>query len=502
MKFFHISIIIIIAIVIGIIFDAQTAFGGGWYPCCIEFNLDKTEYNPGDTVIITVRADQEYENSNENVRVKISDVTFGPDYANVVYQEQKTIEDGKAIFEYKTPQSSDKYRYLLTMESPTGVQSKMFFTKKDASKIILSDVRLLTPKVKQGEAIQLEARIVDGVGNPIHYLRVSTNSQVPQQNCDDQLSGVGRDLSPLFSIQPKYWSAGIINGTIPVINTAKPGTYDLDIYASGDIDGFSSAQATIQFEITEGVHKDPPYTVFAPIKYDFGPGFMTEKAINFTAKTAYNGCGPLLPNVPIKAEIKRYNLQKGQWMETLATKQVVSDENGIYNVSFDPIGLRAGYYSVLLTSNYQGVEQTVGFQTPNNIKNFTISEEGKEFIVTVDGWYFIPLDIVFDKENKKLSLDLDTSDPFRRVAFTVPNELLDGKFTVLVNGQERDANAQKYEGYTSFSPWPGEDNHTTIEIIGTSAVPEFPVTGIILVASMVTILMITRTKWNQINLKW
>lgn len=484
------AIITIIAVMGGLVLDTQTVFGGGWYPCCIDFKLDKTEYSPGETVFIRVIGDQDFEHSTGIVSIKISEVTFGPDYANVVYQEQKTLEDGKAVFEYKTLQSSDRYRYLLTVESPTGIQSKMFFTKNDASKIVLSDVKLLTPTVKQGDAIKLEAKIVDGVGKPIHYLRVYSDSMVPQENCHDQLSGVGRDASPLYSVQPKYWSEGIINSTIPVINTAKPGTYDLRISATGDMEGFLPQETTIQYEIIRGMPKGPPYTVFVPIQYDFGPGFMTEKPINFTAKTAYNGCGYIIPNVPIRAEIKRYDLQKGQWMETLQTKDVTSDENGIYNVSFDPIGLKAGYYSVLLTSHYQGVEQTVGFETPHNIKNFTISEEGKDFTITVDGWYFIPLDVTFDKENKKLTLELDTSDPFRRVDFRIPSELLDGEFkTVFVNGQERDASAQKYEGYTWFAPWPGEDDHTVIEVVGTSAIPEFPFALLALIVAIIPIML-------------
>ncbi|HSD04373.1 MAG TPA: hypothetical protein VLB45_01295, partial [Nitrosopumilaceae archaeon] len=475
MKFFHILIIVTIAILIGIVFDAQTALGGGWYPCCIEFKLDKTEYNTGDTVIITVRADQQYENSNENVIVKISDVTFGPDYANVIHQEEKTLEDGKAMFEYKTPQSPDRYRYLLTLESPAGVQSKLFFTKKDASKFVISDIKVLNPVLKQGEPVKFEAKVVDGVGNPAHYARILVTGDIPHETCSTEISGYAGaylDLSPLYSLQPDYWSSGVVKGDVPITNTVMPGKYDLQVSVGGDIDGYVSSFEYFQIEIIPtDLPEDPPYTVFVPFQYDFGPGFMTEKPINITAKTAYNGCGSIIPNVPIKAEIKRYDLQNAQWMETLQTKEITSDENGVYHVSFEPIGLRAGYYNVLLTSTYQGVEQTIGVGTPNNIKNFTISEEGKDFTVTVDGWYFVPLDVTFDKENKKLTLELDTFDPFRRVDFKIPHELLDGEFrTVLVNGKERDASAQKYEGYTWFSPWPGEDDHTVIEVIGTSAI--------------------------------
>lgn len=496
MKTLHLSIIVISVSVIFILYPSQS-YGSGYYPCCIESNLDKTEYNPGDTAKITVTGTGNYDNSNGEITVKISDVTFGPDYTNVVYQTQKTLQNGKAELEYKTPQSSDRYRYLLTVESPAGVESKMFFTKKDASKIIISDVKLLAPKVKQGEQIKLEARIVDGVGNPIHYLRVSANSQVPTQNCPDQEAGVGGDMSPLYSIQPRYWSEGIINGTIPVSDTAKPGTYDLVIGIGSNIAGYSSTQTTTQFQIIETDHRDKPYALFGIFSPHFGSGFMTQSTINITGTTNYNQCGPALPHVSVKAEIKRYDMQKSTHIETLKTKETVSDENGIFHISFDPIGLRTGYYTIILTATYQGIHDTRGSEMPHNIKNFIISTEGKNFTVMVDSWYFIPLNATFDKENKKLTLDLNTSDSFRRVDFTIPSELLDGKFTVLVNGQERDGVIRNYDGYSSFSPWPSEDNHTTIEIIGTSAIPEFPLYQDVFVISIMSMILFYKIKFRK-----
>ncbi|MDE2590052.1 MAG: hypothetical protein KGL95_10360, partial [Patescibacteria group bacterium] len=170
------------------------------------------------------------------------------------------------------------------------------------------------------------------------------------------------------------------------------------------------------------------------------------------------------------------------------------DKNGTFTFSFSPVGLRAGYYEAVVYADYEGVKDNRGSPDMENVKNFTISELGKQFNVTVNGWYFIPLNVTFDRENKKLTLDLDSSDSFRHVDFTIPNELLDGNFTVFVNGQERDGSIQKHQGYTSFSPWPGQDNHTTIVIVGTTAIPEFPFAIPVLLIGTTSLIVIYKMK--------
>lgn len=476
-----------------------SAYASGGAPCCIGFHLDKTEYTPGDIVTISVMADQFYAHSNELVIIKISDVTFGPDHTQVVYKEQKSLQDGKVEFEYKSPQSSDRYRYLVTLESPLGTDSKMFFTKKDASKIIISDVKLLTPKVSQGDQLKLEARIVDGASNPLHYLRVSADSQVPQQSCPQKLAGVGASLSPLESIQPDYWSKGIISMTIPVINTATPGTYDLVLSAGGDIEGFSYSRTTVKYEILESSPKDPPYTIFAPFNFEFKPGFMTEQVIDFTSQTTYNGCGAPIPHVPIKAELKKYDIQSSQYIETIATENLVSDDNGYYHAHFEPIGVQAGYFSFILTADYPGITHGQGIESPHNTKNFTITEEGKEFVVETDTWYSIPLNVDFSKQEKKLTLDVDTSDTYRRISLKVPTSLLDGDFVIFENGVQRtDIEVSKrIKGYSAFD-FKANAGKTKIEIVGTSAVPEFgSVAALILAASLISVIGIYGMRFRK-----
>jgi len=506
MRYFLVLAIIAVFSLSVIFSSSQDVFGGGWWPCCIDWSLEKTEYTPGETIKIPFTATDELENSTNPISVKISDVTDGPDYAKIIFEEQKTLENGKALFEYTLPKDPNRYGYIVSVDTPAQNNQKFIFTKKDASKIVISDFKILNPTLNQGEPIKFEAKVVDGVGKPPHYLRITAAGDIPHQNCNAETAGYAGahlDVSPLYSMQPDYWSNGIIRGEIPIQNSAKPGTYEISLYAGGDIDGYQGVQKSSQITIEQApIPNEPPYRILTPFEVSFKPGFMTEQPIDFSGHTAYDGCGTTIPNVPIKAEIKRYDLKHRQWMETLATKETTSDENGEYSFHFDPIGLRTGYYTLQITPTYQGVEQTVGTEPPQNIKDFTITEEGKEFTVTVNGYSFIPQNVTCDKEKKTLTLELDTSDPFRQVDFDIPAELLDGDFTVLVNGIEREGNMKKTDGYTHFAPWPGEDNHTVIEVIGTSAVPEFGFLAFtVLVFSVLSIILVSRLYQRQFHWK-
>jgi hypothetical protein len=127
-----------------------------------------------------------------------------------------------------------------------------------------------------GLDLKFEAKIVDGVGNPFHYLnalalRCSTSSGCAQQ------ANVYKDVSPLRSVQERYWSEGIINGTIPIAYTARPGIYNLTLQAGGNYDGYSSAITKIPFEIIANPVKPRPYALFKPFTVNFTKDFFTNQ---------------------------------------------------------------------------------------------------------------------------------------------------------------------------------------------------------------------------------
>lgn len=476
------------------------SYESGYYPdTFVNLSLDKTEYNPGDTVKVTVTASQNLAITGGNVSLAVYDVTFGNGNKTIVYQDQKPVANGGADFMFKAPMSSDRYIYLATAQYQGITNSTLFFTREGASRIVISDVKVFTQEVKQGTPLRFGAKVFDGLDNKIHNLRVWVQSNIPSVHCPDQNQGIGDNLGPDVSNQDSYWKDGTIYGYEVISPYAKPGSYNLTLTAGGETDGYQAATTTIPYEITENPDKSTPFSVMhTPIEADYDKDmFFTEQPIRIHSFTAYGSCGDRIPNVPITAEIERYDSQKARYVQTLEIKNTTSDSNGDFSILFDPVGLRTGHYDILVRPHYPGTNETLAANIQySNTKNFTISELGKNFTVSVDGWNFIPLNATFDRQHKTLTLGLDSSDSLRRVGFTIPSELLDGKFTVLVNGQERDGDIQMHQGYASFFPWPGEDNSTKIEVIGTTAIPEFPLVAPALLIGMISLILFYRISFR------
>lgn len=470
-----------------------------------RMKLDKTEYKAGETVKIIVDA-AHYDEPVDSISIRIVDATNDVLGKNIIYKETKKPDSTRTEFSFRIPEFQlpwTPYRYMVILDTPYGGDRQFFFSKGGASKIMLSDLQIKNPVVMQAEELEFSAKIVDGTGNPIPHVRVLVVGDVPYQSCPAEISGradVHSDVSPSISYQSDYALSGIIKGKAKINDMAMPGKYQLKIFANGDAPGYALAEQAFEIEILETDKPRPlPYGLFAPIQYDFGSSFMTEQPINITARTTYNGCGPALPNLPVKAEIKKYDTKAGKWLGTIATKETESDENGYFNVYFDPIGKKAGQYSVSFTASYLGKESTAGIMgDQHNVKDYTLHAEGDDFTVRVDGWYSIPLDLEFDQAEKKITLDADTSDTYKRLVITIPSALLDGDFVILENGVQRtDIEHQKHNSSTTFDFRANLDS-TKIEIIGTSAVPEFG-TIAVLILTVLILSVVLFTRFSRLN---
>jgi hypothetical protein len=467
----------------------MSVLASGKYPCCFDLSIDKTEYSPGDPVFISIKGTGEFAQSTQDVSVTILEVTYGIDNANIAYRSTKALSNGSASFEFRLPdRDSDRYRYLIQAEDPTGMKQTMFFTKKGGSNILISDVKLTTPTVMQGDELRFEAKIVDGLGNPFHTLRALGVADVPQvQDCDEP-AGVYGELSPSMTGQDRYWPNGIISGAIPIMYTARPGVYNLTIEAFSDYTGYSPAAMPIQFEIVNNPNKPKPFTLFKPFSVNFTKAYFTNQSITVSSYTAYNGCGEVIPHVPVTARIVEYDILSSERLKSYQKQEVLSDDNGRFSFQFQPLGVRPGYFSIHFTTTYDGVQSPPeGTEMPHNTKEYVVQAEGKEFAVFVDSWYSIPEELRFNKEEMKLELDVDTSDTYKRIGIQIPNELLNGDFQVLVNGEEQDDVYRHLENFTLFDIRSNHDK-TQIQLIGTNVVPEFGMT-LVSISVLVALIM-------------
>ena len=110
-----------------------------------------------------------------------------------------------------------------------------------------------------------------------------------------------------------------------------------------------------------------------------------------------------------------------------------------------------------------------------------------EPIVVRDDAFFVSINISetscqwinFDSARPSIKIEVDDVEDVKGyLNVTIPAELLSGNFTLLVNGVPREYDLRTADGYSTISftqqyHYTGSRPHDRIEIIGTSAVPEF-----------------------------
>ena len=80
----------------------------------------------------------------------------------------------------------------------------------------------------------------------------------------------------------------------------------------------------------------------------------------------------------------------------------------------------------------------------------------------------------FDQPSKTMTIKVDTSDDNKRFEILFPRWLLDGELTVLVNGEiDEDIGSVEKRRDEAIVNVGATSDFTTVEIIGTSAIPEF-----------------------------
>lgn len=513
----------------------------GPYPCYFFLHLEKTIYSPGD--LVNIRAEHcNPEGNSDSVTLTIADPKnlteesfISGEYIlnndNILYAETKQAVNGIADFTYQIPSDSKNYRYLVAINPGQmgGYDYGFFFTKPDADKIVISDVRISNPKVKQGENLNFELKVTDGLGNPLPLLIVYPSTLY--NDCSGQ-----REIEQPVALGEKsaderqqYASSGKMYGWLP-IPLGVAGKYDLKIKATTENypinNAWITAEATgLEFEVlNESAIKDE-LKLFTESERPFDPLQPLQSLVvsngslhvfdwdvagsppHLSGQLSHSKCAVEGQDMQVKAELKKLKINPDNYPKAFVfddkqdldspscftdpslceiEQEIFAKESRESTTAFFGLGEEflhltqesPGEYLVKMTANYEGVDYSnFVIARLHNYKTYPISAEGKDFAVKVDGWYSSPGQLQFDKEAKKIVLQADSPDPLKRIDISIPHELLDGSFKVLVNGAEQDlestGNIKKIEGYTLLSIR-SDKEASTIEIMGTTAIPEFP----------------------------
>jgi hypothetical protein len=525
----------------------QSANAIGPYPCFFFIQpLEKVEYRPDEIVTIEIQHCRE-DNTDTATLYIVDDNILHPFQVDfwqslesgegVIHKESKQAVYGHAGFNYTVPTNSPIYRYLILVSPGQmgGVDHTYFFSKENASKIVISDVKILNPEVKQGENLAFGLKVTDGIGNPLPFVVVDPSADYV--TCDGR-NIIQNSVALLERSEDEinqYRSTGVMWGWLP-IPIGIPGTYELSIGASttyyANVAWEGAEIGGIKFQVV-GAAEGNMLDLFADAHTEGYVNFTHVRAgdeLNITGKLYLDHClqSPET-SLPVMVEVMEMTINMEEVLKRFGTTQLDYEEISCYKYrslcssqtiktsemrtilfysESDFIGLRrelieettqkAGEYVFVVRADLNGstYEDAVGIQV-HDIQDYAINEEGKEFSIAVDAWYSNPEELTFDRENKKIILTVDTSIDPKVVEVSIPHELLDGQLTVMLNGEKviDEQNNENQGGFitkdqsTSYITVFPETDEANIEIVGTTVIPEFPFAPIIL--GSCTVLLIT-----------
>jgi hypothetical protein len=196
------------------------------------------------------------------------------------------------------------------------------------------------------------------------------------------------------------------------------------------------------------------------------------------------------------------------------------DSDGIFEVTFTiPENGRLGAYTVNATIEAEAdlldaIDTGVSAQLSKSIKfavvspvAFAVKAEDKDFEVNVASNSSEVRDFAFEQGEKKISFTVEGETGTRGVAqVTLPKDLLAGQMTVTIDGRmvAEDSNdvivtSDSATEMTLEINYPHSEH--TIEIIGTTVVPEFPMSILVMVGAIGSVIAVAtlggRSRYNQ-----
>jgi hypothetical protein len=141
---------------------------------------------------------------------------------------------------------------------------------------------------------------------------------------------------------------------------------------------------------------------------------------------------------------------------------------------------------VFLPPAYGAISEKTGLK-----KDFTIETSGYDFAVETVSNFNIQ-DVQFNRDDKKLTFNINSELENNFAEIQIPVNLINGNLTVFVNGHEIFPEIRKNDKI-SFIVLEFEGNGTnTLEIIGTTYLPEFSSAALIVMGTAFTIITLSR----------
>ena len=487
----------------------NAALGSGYF-CGFELIFDTYEFSPGSEIPIKVHFPC-YESEPREAIIIVSDgdsLDIGKKFL-----EQKVTVQGITEIKFK-PSDQNKYRFLISVINPqlgNNVDDQVIvFTKPGASKISIVDYSE-SLDVSAGTSVPLRAKVVDGLGKEVNAIHLFAS--ITRISCEGYGDAQTVELTR---------SDGVFSGNIEISNDIPTGTKDLSIFPVSPR-GYQYESVTIKMRVTN--NETIPVTILfhnmrelnsSPFGGQSVRTYVPSDNIIVKGQTLNDACLPL-GGVEVTGDLAGS-------ASPIIRDHAISDENGNFTIHFQTYPqMKFDSYTITLKATHNGTELK-WYDTDvrlENIQRFTFYADGKNSTADVKadpGTHITSLSL--DKDSKKLVF-VGTNDPSNQGQFTIliPSELLSGDIlvqssegaTVLVSGNNTWAdtygpvfdevndprhtyglNVGKNPGFTNvfyYTLTPGEKK---LEIIGTTAIPEFPSLTLLTVGAVFAIIFLVK----------
>lgn len=235
-------------------------------PIPVETSLDKSVYEPGDRVTLTVK-NQFIE--GQHLRIE---VVKGVTETRIFYTLQE-ITGNTTTVAFDLPAADSFYQYLVRVDvigpdaSLSGSSVAMIFTRENASKVDVSNLSVDKENVRPGEPVHVEFQVKDGLGNDIPWATPSIGLCSADAEKPNYVIVTPDNAAELNSDCIQYYAdissaTDLFDINLGVLNSVPPGQYKLTIWAnplfSGN-GGFEAARQTVDLEVSgEPVNPDMP----------------------------------------------------------------------------------------------------------------------------------------------------------------------------------------------------------------------------------------------------
>ena len=352
---------------------------------------------------------------------------------------------------------------------------------------IVKDVKFLQDIIYPDELGFYEVEITDKDGNPVEMFVTGRVDYIapwgesnfsPVGNYDKQKERFVGELTPPREIAP--------------------GTYTLQLSVHGLHGGpleFSGIKQ-VEFEIRE--KPGSMNTLFLPASMDklrgeyrfFHKDEPREFQIQLIKGHYYSS---VLANHTMSILV--YGIDEENNENLLQAVQKTSDENGFVTHELDLSDRTYCEYDVVFSAQYDGFEDTqrIGYRMTNT-ETYHYTWNGEDIPVTVEGNCSVPLSMEFDQQKKTMTVQVDTTDAKKSFQIEFPHRLLDGDLSVVFNGDLGENSSVEKRKDVAIVNIKGNSDITTVQIIGTSAIPEFGQMALLLLGAAILPIVILARK--------